>query len=230
MKRIIFIIIISLGGYFSSAQNTPVVEKAAPKSNNALPSGGTLGSNSGVNPMGNPGTITNYSSNSNAVNDKLEASPNIEPGVFLNSSPQGTFRGTTVTNGGVVQQQTTVTNNGAAITAVVEKKVADTATKLNVAVSTAKPSVPATEVSIVPVNASVDKTVKVTTKSGTKKQVRVVPVLGNYVPETIVENIKAKYGSAVYSIIAVRVATSTKISYLVKLLKDGKTSMELYSE
>ena len=231
MKNIILITLISFSGLFSFAQNTPVVETSAPKSNNALPSGGTLGSNSGVNPMGNPGTISNYSSNSNAINDKLEASPNIEPGVFLNSSPEGTFRSTTVTNAGVVQQQTTVTNNGAAITTVVEKKLPDTSTKLKaVAKTKAVPSVPVSDVSIVPVNASVEKTVKITTKSGAKKQVRIVPVLGNYVPENIVENIKTKYGTAVYSIIAVRVASSKKVSYLVRLLQDGKSSSELYSE
>lgn len=227
MKSIILVTIICLSVLFSAAQNSPVVETSAPKSNNALPSGGTLGSNSGVNPMGNPGTISNYSSNSNAINDKLEASPNIEPGVFLNSSPQGTFRSATVTNGAVVQQQTTVTNNGAAITTVVEKKMPQAPAKAKAVVTS---SSPATAVSIVPVNATVEKTVKVTAKNGTKKQVRIVPVLGNYVPESVVENIKAKYGDAVYSIIAVRVAASKKVSYLVKLLQDGKSSAELYSE
>lgn len=227
MKSVILVTIISLTAFITSAQNSPVVETSAPKSNNALPSGGTLGSNSGVNPMGNPGTISNYSSNSNAINDKLEASPNIEPGVFLDSSPQGTFRSTTVTNGGVVQQQTTVTNNGAVISTVVEKKIPETPAKIKAAVAA---SSPATDISIVPINATVEKTVKITTRNGTKKQVRIVPVLGNYVPESIVENIKAKYGDAVYSIIAVKVAASKKVSYLVKLLQDGKSSSELYSE
>src|SRR4051812_2764246 len=90
MKKAILILSLIITFYHLEAQNTPVVEKAAPKSNNALPSNGTMGSNSGVNPAGNPGTIISYSGNSNSVNTKLAPNPNVEPGTFLTSSPEGT--------------------------------------------------------------------------------------------------------------------------------------------
>lgn len=200
------------------AQNAPVVEKAAPKSNNALPSGGTLGTNSGVNPMGNPGTIANSSATSSAVNNTIAPHPNVEPGTFLSSSPQGTVTGTITT-----QSATTVTSTGT-VTAVVNTPEVPTVPKTTV--STAPPviKVPVVKVSTVPAS----KNNPVTVKGKGNLIPAYHPVLGNYVSEQTVSKIKAKYGSAVYDIRTIRIASTNQLAYIVRLLEEGKLRNELF--
>ena len=238
-KSILFLLIISSLSYVK-AQNTPVVEKAAPQSNNALPSGGTLGSNSGVNPMGNPGTIANSSGSNSAINSTLAPHPNIEPGTFLSSSPEGTVVTTTITNGSTVTKTATTTTTNGNVTAVVNEPV-KAAVQEPVAVepiTAVSPAVVAkTEVSPSPVPIAKNKSVstrsagakdKLVTITDRGKTVTYKPLLTNYVSEKVVNKIKEKYGADVYDIRTVRIASTNKIAYLVRLLDDGKLKSELY--
>lgn len=248
MKKYILLAAIIFTSFYSKAQNAPVVEKSAPKSNNGLSSGGTLGSNSGVNPNGNPGTILSYSGNSNSINSRLEASPNIEPGVFLSSSPEGTVRVTTVTNGTDVRQSTSVVTNGSSVTTSTENgqnvpvtaqsntpavigqtnsnapviyNTIKTATKPAKAVKEEQPvvTIPKEEPA---------KPIAAAPKDMGKKLPAFSPVLSNYVPEQVITKIKNKYGPSVYDIKTVKIVSTNKIAYMVRLVENGKFKDELY--
>ncbi|MBS1741648.1 MAG: hypothetical protein JST81_01325 [Bacteroidetes bacterium] len=203
MKKTAFILTFLLLHIISDAQNPPVIEKAAPKSNNLLPSNGTLGSNSGVNPAGNPGTIINYSANSNSINNKLAPNPNVEKGVYLSSSPEGTVYTTTVTTGQSTTETTTAVSNGAATT-IVSEPVRQPAATIN--------REPLPE----PV-----KSPMVTTITETPKTPQYKPVLSNYIPAEVVKQINEKYGSSVYDITTMRNNKTKNIVYLVRLSDNG---------
>ncbi|MFT3912170.1 MAG: hypothetical protein QM737_22275 [Ferruginibacter sp.] len=253
MKKSIILIGVIMLSLCVEAQNPPVVEKAAPKSNNTLPSNGTLGSNSGVNPAGNPGTIISYSGNSNSINNIATPNPLVEKGVFLSSSPDGTVTNTTVTNGANVQRYTTITSNGAAITTTVETVSKPSAPPVNpepapapnpnppVATNNATPPAPAianpgmrTTVNI----PSTDRNLVSPGKSTADKKEPVVikekdipaytPLLSNFIPEQVIKDIKTKYGPNVYDIKQVKVAQTNRVAYLVRLVENGKFRNELF--
>lgn len=229
MKRTFVILSLLIAGSLN-AQNTPVVEKSAPESNNALPSGGSLGSQSGVNPMGNPGTIANSAASSSGANSAIAPHPNSEPGVFLTSSPEGTVTGTTTTiNNQKVEAARVVTSTGT-VTAVVKeptpaaptpavKPITTTRARRSVDVSSPTPK------KVVPVAAA-----PAPVKAVTKPLPAYKPVLGNYVSEATIDKINAKYGAAVYDIRAVRLANSNKIAYIVRLRDNDTLRNELFYE
>lgn len=207
----------------ASAQNTPVQEKGAPESNNALPSNGTLGSKSGVNPMGNPGTIANSSASNSAVNSGVAPHPNVEPGVFLSSSPEGTVIGTTVNTGnGTVRQASTVSNAGTVTAAVVEEQKTTATPKV-----TAPTTAPAAITVVEPAPAKATVTV---TATPAPKLPAYTPLRGNFISEQALAAINAKYGASVYDIRAIRIESTRKVAYIVRLLDDGKLRSELFSE
>ena len=203
-----------------SSQNMPVQEKGAPESNNTLPSNGTLGSKSGVNPMGNPGTIANSSASNSAVNSGVAPHPNVEPGVFLSSSPEGTVMGTTVTtNAGTVKQAATVTTTGT-VTAVVKEGKPSVSKKET-------PAAAAPAITVVD-PAPARPTVTVTATPAPKLPAY-TPLRGNFISEQALAAINAKYGASVYDIRAVRIESTRKVAYIVRLLEDGKLRSELFS-
>lgn len=226
MKRsIILIIAIITYCYCLQAQNPPVNEKGAPQSNNDLPSAGTQGSNSGVNPMGNPGTIINSSDNSSVINSSLPPNPNIEPGTLLNSSIQGTaVTGTPVNNGAAVKNNNaaTVTNSGT-VTNVVNEPVA-----VRPVTDTNPPFVKNKPRPLPPMAGGVRENPGTVTEMGNEMPAYAHPVLRNYIPEQIVNTLKAKYGNNLYDIRTIKVAPDDKTAYMVRLLEDGKLREELY--
>ncbi len=212
------------------AQNAPVVEKAAPKSNNTLPSHGTLGSNSGVNPAGNPGTIISYSGNSNSINTKTEPNPNIEPGTFLTSSPQGTVMRIPGVNNPNIQAAPV-----AAPVAVVESKPVQPAPVQTATSATLNPPT-AVNNNIETINStstltssSPEKTTTIVMTDNIGKQIPAyTPITGNYVPQEIINKVKTKYGDVVYDIKAARIVSNNKIVYIVRLSENGKLRNELF--
>lgn len=239
MKKSIILTFVILTAYYINAQNPPVVEKAAPKSNNTLPSNGTLGSNSGVNPVGNPGTIISYSGNSNSINSKVAPNPNVEPGVFLSSSPNGTVTNTTVTSGTNVQRTTTATGNGGTITTTLSTSpIPPPVTKIKKVAPAPNIDPPVANNPILPAAPANKIKPQRRTKSTTNKPENVVviekgipaysAVLSNFIPEAVVNKIKSKYGTSVYDIKTVRVALSNKIAYLVRLAENGNFRNELF--
>ena len=223
MKKILIVFLALNGSFGLLAQNAPVVEKAAPKSNNTLPSGGTLGANSGVNPMGNPGTIANSSATSSAVNNTVAPHPNVEPGTFLSSSPQGTVTGTIGNGNGKTQLTTTVTPSGT-VTGVVNTASEPAVTKTPVVTNSTSKKTPAIKASSEPT----PKNNPVTVKNKEKEIPAYHPVLGNYVSEKTVTKIKNKYGGSVYDIRTIRIASTNQLAYIVRLLEDGKLRNELF--
>jgi hypothetical protein len=212
MKKSIIFILATCILIGAKAQNPTVIEKSAPKSNNTLPSSGTLGSNSGVNPAGNPGTIINYSSNSAAQNNKLAPNPNIEPGTFLTSSPQGSIIITPVAKANA----TTQTSSIPVTEAVVKTSPKDTTNN-----SISKPSPVKRKEIIV-----TEKPVTVT--DGAKPIPAYTVLLGNYVSKDIITKIKAKYGNTLYDVRAVKIASTREIAYMVRLLNNGELVTEMY--
>ena len=212
------------------AQNAPVLEKSAPESNNALPSGGSLGSQSGVNPMGNPGTIANSAASNSGANSAIAPHPNTERGVFLTSSPEGTVTGTTITtsNNQKVEAARVVTPTGT-VTAVVKEPVVAPSTKP--ATTQTKTTRPTQTVDVSPPAAkkvAPAPTGVAPAKSTTKPLPAYKPVLGNYVSEATIDKINAKYGDAVYDIRAVRLASTNKIAYIVRLRENDTVRTELF--
>ena len=228
MKRIITILAAFCISLSLFAQNTPVVEKAAPQSNNTLPSGGTLGSNSGVNPMGNPGTIANSSGNSSSINNTLAPHPNIEPGTFLNSSPEGTVITTTISNG-TVSQKTAIVNNNSGTSAAAVKDSAGVTVK-----NTSPVTKPVVKDEVViktapPINPAPDiKKDNIPVSNKGKTIPAYTPLLGNYVSESTINKIKTKFGPSVYDVRTVKMNSTSKIAYIVRLVENGKFRTELY--
>lgn len=228
MKKTIILICISIALNNAIAQNPPVVEKAAPRSNNLLPSNGTLGSNSGVNPAGNPGTIINYSANSNAINSRVTPNPNVEKGVFLNSSPEGTVITTTVTNGADVQTATTSVVNGSAVTTrEQEVKPIQDVTPHGAPPPNPTPAID-TKSSIPPTPPVATTGMKTKVEENSKGLPAYSPVRGNFIPEEVIKKIKSKYGGTVYDIKTVRVVKSNKIAYLIRVYENGNFRNEMF--
>ena len=224
MKRSAVFLFISCICTFLHAQNPPVTEKGAPQSNNTLPSGGTLGSNSGVNPMGNPGTIINNAGN-NTSNNTLAPHPNIESGTRLTSSPEGTVVTTTVTSGTAVQKTAVASTPAGTVKATV---VDTSATRNNTAVVNTAATTPREhpKKSAPPV-----VTAEVAAKPLIKDNKSIPaysPVLGNYVPEQTINKIKSKYGTSVYDVRTVRIASNNKIAYIVRIVENGQFKSELF--
>ncbi len=207
------------------AQNPTVVEKSAPRSNNTLPDPG-LSSNSGINPMGNPGTMNSSTSSSAATNQTLESHPNIEPGTFLTSSPGGTVSSFVSINGPVVQKTATAVNNTGGTT------VVSTADNGNTIITVKKSPDPVIVAKTLP-DARPNNTQVINTELAINSKAKVMPggytpVLGNYVPTETINRIKNKYGNTVYDIRTVKVSATNKIGYIVRIVEDGKFRDELY--
>ena len=228
MKRTVQLLCFIFLSLHVIAQNTPVVEKGAPSSNNTLPSNGTLGSNSGVNPMGNPGTIISNGGN-NSANSTLTPHPNVEPGTFLTSSPQGTVTTTTVTTGTVTQKTAAVSGTTGTVTAVVKDSTEIAiAKKAPVTRSPEKESIVIKSTPEATVSAPVPANKQLTVTDKGKSIPAYTPVRGNYVSERIINNINTKYGGDVYDIRTVRIAANNKIAYIVRLVQNGKFKSEVY--
>lgn len=228
MKKPMILLFTLITFCYADAQNPPLVEKAAPKSNAALPSNGTLGSNSGVNPAGNPGTIVSYSGNSNSINTKVTPNPNIEPGVFLSSSPEGAVTTTTVVNNSNVERSSTVTVNGSTVTATTQSQGQPIKEEVAHAAPQPNPNPPASTSTTMPPTAPVANSGMTVTTEKSKSLPAYSPLLSNYIPEEVIKKIKSKFGGTVYDIKTVRLVKTNQIAYLVRLSENGVFRNEIF--